>query len=453
MSAQRAAGLMFAFALAVAVLTSAMESASGAGFSVGHESTSGAGTSYSGGAAAALDATTIHANPAGMARLDDNQLIVGGHVIRPVIDYDDAGSVLFDGTRLMGDEGGNGGQVAAAPNIYLLWSQSDNLKLGVGVTAPYGLVTKYDPDWVGRYNEITTSLKTINVNPSMAIRLSEDLSIGGGFDIQYVRAKLLQAIDFGTICVQAIGAANCTAGFGLEAQADDGAGRVRGTDFGYGFNLGAIYEPFPGTRLGLHYRSRINYEIDLDASFSTPGGARAFFAAAGVPSAFTDTGAEVKLTIPETVSASLYHTIDSRWAVMADVTWTRWTKFRELRINFDDPATPTNLLLTRWNNVFRVSAGATYQWDDDLVLRTGFAWDDSPIDTEFRGPGIPDSDRYYAAVGFGYRLSDRFTIDAAYQHLFLHNGNTNRPSPTGSTLNGDFNIDIDVLTVGLTWHF
>lgn len=181
--------------------------------------------------------------------------------------------------------------------------------------------------------------------------------------------------------------------------------------------------------------------------------ARAFFAAAGAPSAFTDTGAKVKLTIPETVSASIYHTIDSRWAVMADVTWTHWTKFREVRVNFDDPATPTNLLLTRWNNVFRVSVGATYQWDDDLVLRTGFAWDDSPIDTEFRGPDIPDSDRYYAAVGFGYRLSDRFTIDGAYQHLFLHNGNTSRPSASGSTLNGDFNIDVDVLTVGLTWNF
>ncbi len=102
MSSQEAAGLLFAFSVTFAVLISTTELASGAGFSIGHESTSGAGTSYSGGAAAALDASTIHANPAGLARLDDNQLVVGGHFIRPVIDFDDSGSVLFDGTSLKG---------------------------------------------------------------------------------------------------------------------------------------------------------------------------------------------------------------------------------------------------------------------------------------------------------------------------------------------------------------
>ncbi len=93
---------------------------------------------------------------------------------------------------------------------------------------------------MGRYSEITTSVKTININPSVAVRLTDRLSVGAGANLQYVRAKLLQAIDFGTICVSQVGAATCAGTFGLAPQANDGTGFVSGEDFGYGFNLGEV---------------------------------------------------------------------------------------------------------------------------------------------------------------------------------------------------------------------
>ncbi len=453
MSAKQAGAARLALLFGILMLTAGAERAIAAtGYAVGHESVSGAGTAYAGGAAAAGDASTIHSNPAGMTRLDGDQMIVGGHGIVPVVDFDDNGSVIFDGTPTTGGEGGNGGKKAVIPNLYFVWGLESGVKLGLGINAPYGLITKYEPDWLGRYSEITTSVKTININPSVAVRLTDRLSVGAGANLQYVRAKLLQAIDFGTICVGAICAAACAAG-GLAPQANDGTGMVSGEDFGYGFNLGLLYEPIAGTRVGVHYRSRINYTIDLNADFGVPGEARAFFAAAGSPTAFTDGDAEAKLTIPETISASVYHAIDPRWAVMADVTWTRWRQFDELRINFDDTATPANVLPTNWNDVFRVSAGATYEWSDSVTLRGGLAFDASPIDDAFRGPGIPDSDRYVIALGFGYRLSDSLSLDFAYQHLFFIDGLTRRLSATNSVLNGEFDVDVDVMSVGVNWKF
>ena len=111
------------------------------------------------------------------------------------------------------------------------------------------------------------------------------------------------------------------------------------------------------------------------------------------------------------------------------------------------------MLPTNWNDVFRVSAGATYEWSDSVTLRGGLAFDESPIDDGFRGPGIPDSHRYVVALGLGYRLSDTLSVDFAYQHLFFKDGLTRRLSATNSVLNGEFDIDVDMVGVGMNWKF
>ena len=325
-------------------------------------------------------------------------------------------------------------------------------KFGLGVTAPYGLVTKYDAPWLGRYNEITTLLKVINVNPSAAFRVSDRVSVGAGLNLQYAQANLIQAVDYGTICLTLTTLATCTA-LGLLPQQSDGGAQVEGSDFGYGYNVGVLVELNPRTRLGMHYRSHVHLTLDLDATFFKPAAATALFTAGGNPTAFTDTGAETEITIPETLSLSVYHDINPKWALMGDLTWTRWSRFDELRINYDDTATPSTILPTQWSNVFRAAVGAAYEWRDDVVLRAGLAFDDSPIATQFRGPGIPDSDRYILALGGGYRPTDSITVNAAYQHFFFKNGTARRVSGTNSTLNGEFFVDADIFSLGLTWRF
>jgi long-chain fatty acid transport protein len=444
--------------LAVAALATAPSlinpGAAGAatGYGVGHESITGAGTAYAGGAAAALDASTIHYNPAGMSLLDHNELQLGTQIIMPTIRFENQGSTIFDGSPLTGTNSGNGGKLAVVPNFYYVRKLDDRISYGIGVTAPWGLVTNYDADWLGRYNEIKTSLRVANVNPSLSYKVTEQLSVGVGFNVQYGIGKLRQAIDFGTVCAGAISPAVCSGGFGLEPQQDDGYGKVVGKDWGFGYNLGILYQPFEDFRVGAHYRSHVKLKFgNGKVHFDVPANARAFLGVAGIPTAFTDTSASFNLTMPEQASISAFYKFDPRWAVMSDLTWTRWSRFDALVITFGEPNTPTNTLQTQWLDVYRFALGSEFYYSDALTLRAGYAYDQSPIRDAFRGPGIPDSNRHVASVGLSYKISDSLTADVSYQHLFFDKGRANRVSATGSFLRGVFDVNVDVIGLGFRW--
>lgn len=422
------------------------------GYGVGHESVTGAGTAYAGGAAAALDASTVFYNPAGMSNLKQNELQFGLQHILPTIRFENQGSTIYDGSPLAGSNAGNGGKFALVPNFYYVRKYDDRISYGVGVNAPWGLVTNYDADWLGRYNEIKTSLRVANVNPSVSYKVTEQLSVGVGFNVQYAIGKLRQAIDFGTVCATGLDPATCSGAFGLEPQSDDGVGKVVGKDWGFGYNVGILYQPIEDLRVGAHYRSHVKLKFgNGKAHFDVPGNARAFLTAAGIPNAFTDTNAAFNLTIPEQASVSAFYKFDPRWAVMSDLTWTRWSRFDALVIDFAEPTTPTNTLQTQWIDVYRISLGTEFYYNDALTLRAGYAFDQSPIRAAFRGPGIPDSDRNVAAVGASYKITDSLTADISYQHLFFKKGPSRRDSATGSLLIGNFDVNVDVIGLGFRW--
>ena len=328
------------------------------------------------------------------------------------------------------------------------WNYAPKLKFGIGINTPYGLRTDYNVGWFGRYNELTTALTTFNVNPALGYRVTNRISIGGGLNLSYARARLTKAIDFGSVCVAGLGAPAC-AGLGLAPKQNDGIGEFRGSDIAWGYNLGVLYEWSPRTRFGASFRSKQEYDFDGDGVFGVPVAAQAILA----PGQFVGQRATAKVPIPPSASVSAYHEVNDRWAVMGDLTWTGWSTFEEFRVNFAFPSQPADVLRTEWNNVFRLSGGATYAWNERLTLRSGLAFDESPISTAFRGPGVPDSDRIVVALGAGYKLRDNLTIDAGYQHLFFRDGFTNRISGTGSVTRGVFKIDVDLIAVGATWSF
>jgi long-chain fatty acid transport protein len=173
-----------------------------AGYAVGVDSVSGLGLGFSNGAQAG-DASVIWANPAGMTKLDRSEVVGGAGLILPRLDFENEGSVLFNGAPIPGGDGGNGAFPSVIPNLYGVYVASPELRFGLGLNAPYGLVTDWDPNGVTRYNEVTTSLKTFNVNPAVAYRALPGLSLGAGVNLTYADARLLQAIDFGSLCAAA----------------------------------------------------------------------------------------------------------------------------------------------------------------------------------------------------------------------------------------------------------
>lgn len=431
-----------------AILASTAGNASASGFALIEQSASGLGNAFAGGAASAEDAATIFFNPAGLTRLTGTQFVFGGHVIRPSVEFQDQGSTDITGAPLRGGEGGDAGDLVLVPSLYMAHALNERVRVGLGINVPFGLGTDYDAEWKGRYQGVTSDLKTVNINPAFAFKMNETLSLGAGVNLQYVEARLSNAVDFGTICFgSALGPAGCTAA-GLTPQNADGFARMEGDDWSWGFNAGLLLQPNENTRIGLAYRSHIQHTLEGTADFSdvpaplTMGGM-----------VFVDTGASAGITLPETVSLSAFRQIDSRWAVMGDVTWTRWSRFEELRLDFDS-AQPDSVTVEDWQDTMRYSLGVNYSYNPTWTIRAGLAYDEAPVrNASLRTPRIPDGERYCLAFGLGYRLNHDMHFDIAYAHLFVPDMDINHVGATGDTLKGEYELAADILGIQMGWQF
>jgi long-chain fatty acid transport protein len=391
---------------AALALAGAAPLASAAGFALIEQNASGLGNAYAGQAAAATDASTVFFNPAGMTLLPDRQLVLAGHLIKPQAEF--SGS-----SNIGGGDGGDAGGLALVPNGYFAFRLTPDVHLGVGLNAPFGLATEYDSTWAGRTQAIKSELKTININPSIAWKASDAVSLGAGLSIQYGEATLT----------------NLAGAYGLAT--------VTGDDYGWGFNLGALWQVNEATRVGLAYRSEVDYTLEGTVTFSA--------APAGNGPVTADA------TMPDSVSLSLFRKLDTRWDLLADLTWTGWSDFDELRILRTTGAlvgvTPEN-----WDDTYRLSLGVNYHHSDRMTLRGGLAFDETPVSDTYRTARIPDEDRTWLSFGVQYRLSPRTVLDVGYAHLFVKDADINK-TESGVTLAGSYDAAVDILSAQLTLDF
>jgi long-chain fatty acid transport protein len=438
----------------VLILLFSAGSAFGSGFALIEQSASGIGNAFAGGAASAEDASTIFFNPAGMTRLEGGQIIAGSHFIIPSIRFHNEGSTSVTGVPLSGGNGDNAGVAKVTPNFYYSRKITDRFCVGIGVNSPFGLATDYPDNWVGRYHALDSDLVTININPSIAYKVNDHLSLGAGISAQHLRAELSNAIDFGTL--DAIGyfePLGIPAGsLHLTPQQSDGYVKLEGDDWAVGYNVGALYEFNKDTRIGAAYRSRIRHTLEGDADFShVPSGLKSY-------PVFRDTGAEADITLPDSFSLSAFHRLTDQWMVMADFTWTNWSLFKELKVDFDNPNQPSSTTTEKWQNTYRYSFGLTYAPDKAWSFRAGTAYDRSAVaDKKYRTPRIPDSDRIWVAAGVGYKLSDSFKFDVGYAHLFINDPEIDKTATGEDTLKGGlkgkYDAYIDIVSAQVTWSF
>lgn len=434
----------------------------GAGFAIIEQSVSGLGNAFAGAAASSQDASTIYFNPAGMTQLPERELVGAAHVIFPSFEFADAGSRTTLGTPLSGGDGGDAGETKVVPNFYYARALNERTRVGLGVGAPFGLATDYDSDWKGRYQALKSEVATVNINPSIAHALNKGVSVGFGVNAQYLDAQLTSAVDFAVACLGAAPPAACAAqGLGptnVQTAAASGHSDNTADDWGWGYNFGVLFEPMEGTRVGLAYRSKIDYELEGQGDFTLASNV-ANAAGNGNPAAtlaavFTDSPITVDITMPETLSLSAYHEINSRWAVMGDITRTRWSRIPELRIEFANPLKSDSVEVLDWEDVNRYSLGVNYRYSNQLVIRGGLAYDETPVpDAARRTPRLPDNDRRWIAVGFSYRGSDRFSFDFGYAHLFLSDTAIDRTGLLNDQLTGTYESEVDIASAQVRWQF
>jgi long-chain fatty acid transport protein len=413
------------------------------GFALIEQNASGLGNAYAGQAASAQDASTIFYNPAGMTEVAGRQASVVVNFIRPSAELEDTGSHNAMLQTSTGGNGGDAGSLGVVPNMYYVMDLRPDIKFGLGVGAPFGLKTEYDKDWVGRFQAVTSDLQSINFNPSLGFKVNDSLSLGVGLDIMMIKAELTSMTNYSAGIYQATSGAMTVPNL-------SGLGTVKGDDWGLGANIGLLYKPQEGTRIGVSYRSEVSFTLEGTAKFSN----RPPALAAGLP----DGDVTADVTLPASASLSLFKTLSPQVDLLADISWTGWSSFKDLTVKRVN-GTTLSQTIENWDDTMRYSVGFNYHQNDRLTWRAGVAYDETPVPDAHRTPRIPDEDRTWLAFGVQYKLDDKSRLDAGYAHLFvkdarIHSGDAVGPGvyPYGQ-LNGKYDNKVDILSVQYTRDF
>jgi len=471
----------------LALLLAAAPQAAASGFQLRDQSGSGQGNAYAGISAGGSDISSMFFNPAAMMRYDGNQLQVGLTGIAPNSKFSDGAASRSGGAGPISGSPSTGNIASSAviPTLYGMWTVNPDLKLGISVNVPFGLTTNYDSGWMGRYQALKSHLETLDIAPSVAYRMDKKWSVGFAFVARRAKAELSQGLDFGyqadaAIAAQ-VGPGNITiSNPGIVTPgAADGSVDINGSSWAYGYRLGLLYESSEKLHFGFGYQSEIKETIKGTATFNVPPTvAQGLGALAGLPAnqnpwaqgtlaalgagfaAQTANGsASALLVLPATMSVGMIYDVSPTFSVAAELSQTKWSAFKELRVKFSNSAAqPDSVITENWKDALFMAVGATCHPAGPWTYRAGLALDKTPVPDSTRNPRIPDADRTWVSGGVGYQFTKAFGVDAGYSHLFCKDstinlqGGNNTPFFNGN-LSGTYKNSIDVLALQARYHF
>jgi long-chain fatty acid transport protein len=365
-----------------------------AGFQLLEQNASGLGQAYAGSAAVAENASTIYYNPAGMTQLKPREFSAGLSAVGTSFKFSDRGSNvgLLGGSGEGSDAGGWGG----VPNGYLSWAVNRDIFVGVGMGAPFGLKTEYDTPWLGAAQSTRFDVKTYNINPSIAYRISDTVSLGAGLNWQRMMAEYLRQVAVNT---------PTNVASPLTLNLDGNA---------WGWNVGALFSVSPTANIGVSYRSAISYDITGGINVAGPSAAT---------NAALSGGAKASLKVPDVFILSGTQQLSGKWQVLADLSWTGWSSIQKLDVLRASGAL-AQTLDTDFRDSWRFALGGAYRYDDAIKLKFGIAYDQSPV----KGPAtrlvsLPDNDRTWLSFGSQWVASKGSTVDLGISYLMMPDAN------------------------------
>jgi long-chain fatty acid transport protein len=422
----------FAGLLAVLAIAGSPVAAWGAGgISLMEQGTPRNGVASAGSAAFADDASTSFFNPAGMARLDRSQLMVGSQIVKVRNRFDpDAGTRIFMG----GNDGYDAGGWAMGASQYYVHRLGERWRLGASLTTPAAGGIDYKNDWLGRYYVTETTILSLNLNPAVSYRVNDWLSLGAGANVAWMTMDFTMRLpNVASIVVPTVvrnrleaaaeGAQRPLVKRFLESAASrvpdpnpmpDGKLKLDDLDdFAAGWNLGVLLEPCESTRIGLGYRSKL--EFDLDGDFDTRG-VGPLMTALGLTKGSVGTEFEV----PQIAHASLYHQLTEELAILLDVMWTDWSSFQYTPLDLSTTAGAGIAIPRDWKDTWRYAIGLEYRIAPRWLVQLGFSYDSSPIRSGKKAlPDIPVTRVYKFATGVKFDLNENIELGVTYMYADL----------------------------------
>ncbi|WP_042011395.1 outer membrane protein transport protein [Aeromonas fluvialis] len=378
---------IFKKSLIAATIALATGQVHAAAFQLNEHSASGLGRAYAGEAAIADNASVLARNPAAMTTFDKMAVSVSGTYIKPDVDVD--GTVPLRGVNASQNDIA---PAAFVPASYFIQPLNDQWAWGIGLFSNYGLSTEYDKSFAAGTGAGDTSLVTFNINPNIAYRINEQFSIGAGINAVYGSAELNRYN--GDLIPQ--------------LPNNTRVAHMKGDTWGFGWNVGTLYEVNENHRFALTYRSQVDMSFDGDYSNDLPR------LAGGLAGRTID--GNLELDLPAQAEFAGYHRLNQQFAVHYSVNWTDWSAFQELKATSSSGAT----LLKKeekFKDSTRYALGGTWYINPAWEARIGFAYDESPIKSEYRNLSIPDADRVWYSAGATYHINPDMSFDFGLTYI------------------------------------
>ncbi|MEO3990909.1 long-chain fatty acid transporter FadL [Pseudocitrobacter cyperus] len=398
-------------ALAVAVALVSTQAWS-AGFQLNEFSSSGLGRAYSGEGAIADDAGNASRNPALIMMFDRPTFSAGAVYIDPDVNVSGRSPT---GKSLDAD---NIAPTAWVPNVHFVMPINDQFGWGASVTSNYGLATEFNDTYAAGAYGGTTDLQTVNLNLSGAYRLNSQWSFGAGVNAVYARAKIDRyAGDLGQIVAGSGMLPPAQAAVVGQIPANTKIAHLKGDEWGFGWNAGILYELDKNNRYGFTYRSEVKIDFDGDYKSDLPSAYNQILGNFGLPAGTngSTTNGSLTLNLPEMWEVSGYNRVAPQWAIHYSATYTSWSQFEELK------ATNSSGTLFQkdenFKDAWRLALGTTYYYDDNWTFRTGIAFDDSPVPSNYRSISIPDQDRLWLSAGTTYAFNEDASVDVGVSYM------------------------------------
>lgn len=384
---------------------------SAGGMWVYENGTADLGLATAGYGARAQDASTVLTNPAGMTRLEGTQAMATAQ-----LGYGDFKLSLNPVSNPAG--GGDGGNAVGwipGGSAFLTHRVSHEMTVGIGVASTFGGAVEYDDSWAGRYYGREADLLGMSLLPSIAWKVNDKLSLGGSLNAMYGKTKTRVAIN------------NVNPAFG------DGELKVEDSKWGWGANLGLLYEVRQGTRLGLTWNSQVDLDFAASAEFSgLAPGLNAALGAAGLLNANVDLG----IKIPQGVMGSFVHQMNDRWAVLGSIGWQQWSKFGKIDVSVDS-SNPTSLTTNiPFKDTWHVALGAQHRLNQAWLLNFGVAYDSKFQDSSNVSPMLPTNTQWRFGVGLQKPESKGFTWGVAAEYLYGGTLDVNKQSAAPVAIGG-----------------
>lgn len=422
-------------------LLSASEQVMASAFQIWEQDGASIGNYHAGYAAAAADASTAFYNPAGITLIKNQQIVIGGAAVLPDIQYKGTVAINTINNFMPYYVTAQGGTFAFVPSLHYVAPLTDRMGFGFSVDVPFGAEVNYGSDTYLRYISTLATIKVVDVSPSLGFQVTDKASVGLGPDFQKMD------LEFDQVAVLS----DPTIGDPTDTKSIN-----RASDTAWGYHLGGLYQFTPDTRVGLSYHSQVVHHLSKKSTFSGPLANELNNGEDFVSRATSN------ITLPPYTALSFYHRLNSKVALMASAIFTQWTTVKNIIMKnlagIDQSELSGDITVVApqsFRNSWNFSMGADYFVTDQMTLKGGVGYDQTPVRNAYRTVQLPDNNRIVIALGGHYQATKAIGIDLNWSHFFMNKAHVIPPTQVTGDQEGQTNGSVtggaDVFGGQVTW--